>query len=66
MRGGSMRFFRYRNDRSAFHLPDSLVKSNIAILIDTQLMIRNYYQLDDQAQLRNLVLHYPVFLSLKK
>ena len=51
---------------SAFHLPDSLVKSNIAILVDTQLMIRNYYQLDDQAQLRNLVLHYPVFLSLKK
>ncbi|MDQ3140905.1 MAG: hypothetical protein M3Q56_01520 [Bacteroidota bacterium] len=50
----------------AFEIPERLRNKPLAILVDENGRIRNYYDLSDQNKLMELVRHYPVFLSLKK
>ncbi len=49
-----------------FSTPADYQKQSIVVLLDDKQQIRNYYKLSDPDDLKNLVRHLPVFLSLKK
>jgi hypothetical protein len=49
----------------AFVIPEAFQNKNLAILVDEKGNIRNYYSLEDETQVVNLVRQVPVFLSLK-
>lgn len=51
---------------SVFNVPSDYKDQSIAILVDDQLQIRNFYKLSDPQDVKLLVRHLPVFLSLKK
>ncbi len=49
----------------AFSIPESLTKKNLIILIDQHGMIRQYYALNEESEIKKMVRQVPVFLSLK-
>ncbi|MEO6191008.1 MAG: hypothetical protein ABIO44_12255 [Saprospiraceae bacterium] len=51
--------------KEAFNLESAYQNKPCIILVDENLMIRNYYLFNDEREFKNLVRHYPVFLSLK-
>ncbi|NOT36093.1 MAG: hypothetical protein HOP11_01810 [Saprospiraceae bacterium] len=49
-----------------FNIPLEFKNKACAVLVDEKLHVRNYFNLDDPASVKELVWQYPVFLSLKK
>ncbi|MCC6816611.1 MAG: hypothetical protein IT267_09380 [Saprospiraceae bacterium] len=52
--------------QEVFNIPDHFRNHPCVILLDENLQIRNYYNLDSKDEIQKLVWQYPVFLSLKK
>jgi hypothetical protein len=48
-----------------FKIPENLVQKSLVILVDEKSKIRNYYELENENEVKKLVREYPVFLSLK-
>ncbi|MBK9272313.1 MAG: BRCT domain-containing protein [Saprospiraceae bacterium] len=51
---------------SVFGIPEEYKNTSVAIFLDDKQQIRNYYKLSDSEDVKKLVRHLPVFLSLKK
>ncbi len=49
----------------AFNLREAYQDKDCIILLDENLMVRNYYLLSDTKEIQKLIREYPVFLSLK-
>ncbi|MEP7195362.1 MAG: hypothetical protein ABI851_02510 [Saprospiraceae bacterium] len=52
--------------KDAFNIIDTYANKSCVMLVDENLQIRNTYLLSEDSDVKQLVRHYPVFLSLKK
>ena len=50
---------------SGFNIPESYQNKACVLLIDEYSMIRNFYDLNDEKEVKHLIQQLPVFLSLK-
>lgn len=56
----------YPFTQEVFNIPNEYKNQPCAVLVDENLMVRNYYNLDNADEVKKLVWQFPVFLSLKK
>ena len=50
----------------SLHLPDSIKKEDILVLVDAEGQVRNFYNRRDREQMQRLVRHFSMIIPFKK